>query len=319
MAKALWHISATRSALREVVTAAEEPPVIVKSRYSLVSTGTEHLVATGKVPVSLHESMQVPNMKGSFAFPLIYGYSLVGEIQQPDYLSGKMVHLLHPHQTECRVMPEEIFVIPEEVPAKRATLASNLETALTAIWDANVQIGDRVLIVGFGMIGALIGRLLTMLPSIDLTAIEPDEYRQRFAGQMGCQIVTTTVQNNFFDLAFHTSGTSQGLQQAIDSVGREGTVVELSWYGTHTTSLSLGAGFHRFRKRLISSQVGHIPAAKTARWNIRRRKEVVFDLLKRGCFDEHISHEIPFEEGPAFFQKLRNGGLPPGVGWCFCY
>ena len=321
MNKALWHISREYSQLQEVLfsDSLATPLLEIKSLYSLISTGSEYLVASGQVPPTLFQSMKIPHMEGGFEFPLTYGYSLVGAVQNSTAFAGKKVHLLHPHQNYCQVSIEEIFLIPDHVPLKRATLASNLETALTATWDANVQIGDKVLIVGFGMIGALIGRLLSFLPSVEVVVLEKDEYRKEFAQKMGFSTFESLPQKKYYDLAFHTSGTNEGLQNAIDGVGMEGKIMELSWYGTKHSNISLGGDFHQMRKQIISSQVSHIPANKSARWNYRRRKEVVFSLLMNPLFDEHITHEISFDESPTFFHQLRNHQLPKGIGWCIKY
>lgn len=316
---ALWHISSESSQLKKIIASKKESFLEVKSSYSLISTGTEYLVASGQVPPTLFQSMKIPNMRGGFEFPLTYGYSLVGIVENDGAFNGKKVHLLHPHQNYCQVSSEEIFLIPENVPEKRATLASNLETALTATWDANVQIGDQVLIVGFGMIGALIGRLLSFMPSVEVTVLETNAYRQSFAKKMGFSVFTELPKKNIFDLSFHTSGTNDGLQSAINGLGMEGKMIELSWYGIKKSTISLGSDFHQKRQQIISSQVGHIPANKSARWDYTRRKEVVFKLLANPIFDEHITHEILFAESPVFFHQLRNRQLEEGLGWCINY
>jgi len=100
----------------------------------------------------------------------------------------------------------------------------------------------------------------------------------------------------------------------------EGKIIELSWYGTKSVQLNLGGDFHYQRKQIISSQVGQVPFEKSARWNYQRRKETVWELLKNPLFDAHITHEIPFTESPAFFDKLRNGEVQnEGLGWVIRY
>lgn len=321
MTKALWHHSPHHSALDEVhsLPLKTNELIQVKSLYSLISTGTESLVATGSVPKDLYKSMQVPYMEGKFSFPIKYGYSLVGEITAHHADAGQMVHLLHPHQNQCWVAPDDLFSIPKEVPAKRAALASNLETALTAVWDGQVGIGDRVMVIGFGMIGALVTRLLSFLPAVEVLVVEKNKDRRQRAKEMGFKTIVDNEISKTVDIAFHTSASTQGLQMAIDSVGFEGKIIEMSWYGKRKVELTLGSSFHQMRKQIICSQVGHIPSQKSARWNYKRRKEVVFQLLKNPVFDQHITHTISFEESPSFFQKLRSKNLPDGLGWCIEY
>ena len=313
MTDALWHTSPTTSTIQEVITGAEPGYCTVQSQYSLVSTGTERLVATGNVPTSLHESMKVPYLEGSFSFPIKYGYSLVGRVTQgPLDWPGKLVHLLHPHQTACSVRSSDLFIVPKEVPPLRATLASNLETALTALWDAQVMVGDKVLVVGFGMIGALVARLLQGIPAVSLYVYDTDPRRVMMAEQAGFTLAASALDD--FDIAFHSSSSEAGLQTSIDAVGTEGKVIELSWYGTQPVQVHLGGSFHQQRKQLISSQVSSLPVHRRARWNFRRRKEVVFELLKNDAFDQHITEVVSFEQLPTLFDRIRQGDRSE-LGW----
>ena len=313
MPNALWHTSSTASALQEAAVVAEPECCTVQSQYSLVSTGTERLIATGHVPTSMHDTMRVPYQEGSFSFPVKYGYSLVGQvIQGPPEWRGQRVHVMHPHQDVCTVRPTDLFAIPEGVPPLRATLASNLETALTALWDARVMIGDRVLVVGFGMIGALIARLLQALPAVSLSVYDTDPERAAIAEQAGFPLASSALRD--VDLAFHCSGSEAGLQTGIEAVGFEGKIVELSWYGTQPVSIHLGESFHQQRKQLISSQVSSLPAHRRARWDFQRRKEVVFELLKNNVFDQHITEVVPFEQLPSLFDRIRRGDRSE-LGW----
>ncbi|MEM6319537.1 MAG: zinc-binding alcohol dehydrogenase [Bacteroidota bacterium] len=316
---ALWHQSDQTSVLKKApFHTNEKDTVTVKSLYSLISTGTERLVATGKVPKELHETMQVQAMEGDFSFPVKYGYSVVGEVLSEGNLQGQRVHLMHPHQDYLSVSPTILSVVPKEVPPKRASLASNVETALNAVWDSQVSVGDRVVVVGFGMIGGLVARVLSLLPAVEVFVCEQNPFRAALAKEMGFSVATEAPQN--CDVSFHTTSSAEGLQAAIEAVGMEGKIVELSWYGTREVSLQLGGSFHQQRKQIISSQVGQIPSNKSARWDYGRRKKVVWKLLKNPLFDAHITHEVPFPKSPIFFQKLRTGGLEKdGLGWVIRY
>ena len=315
--RALWHTSSNDSVLRNVSADTKPGYCTVQALYSLVSTGTERLVATGHVPASLYDAMRVPYMEGQFSFPIKYGYSLVGRVLKgTEEYQGKLVHLLHPHQDLCTVRETDVFVISEEVPPLRATLASNLETALTALWDARVSVGDSVLVVGFGMIGALVARLLRAIPAVSLFVLDPDPQRRAMAEQAGFTVITSAKQG--FDIAFHSSSHKAGLQASIDAVGQEGTVIELSWYGNQPVRVHLGESFHHQRKRIISSQVSSLPADRCARWNFRRRKEVVFELLKDEVFDSHITEVVPFEQLSELFTRIRQGDRS-ALGWAVRY
>lgn len=303
---ALWHLTENRSALREEALPGERGKLLIKTRYTLISLGTERLVATGRVPSSMYESMRVPYQEGSLALPVKYGYSLVGEVREgPEDWKGRFVHLLHPHQDYCRVKKEEVTLLPDALDPAVATLASNMETALNAVWDAGLSAGDRVLVVGFGLIGALTALLAKAFPATQVLIAEPNTYRRGLAEEWGFPLWTDEAPPA--DIAFHCSRSSAGLQSAIDVVGREGRIIELSWYGEDEVKLKLGGDFHHLRKQIISSQVSSIPGKRNARWDYQRRKAAVLRLLLEQDWSPLLDQRILFSETPAFFQRLRRG------------
>ena len=287
---------------------------VVRAMFSAVSPGTERLVAGGKVPVALRKEMRCPYMGGRFPFPVKYGYSLVGEVVQgPAELRGRKVHVLHPHQDLCVVRTEHVRPLPDDLPPVRATLASNMETAVTAVWDSGLTLGERALIVGFGIIGSLIARILAPVPGVELEVVEKSPDRRRLAETMGFRTSAGPAAEPF-DVAFDTSGTAAGLQAAIDSVGVEGRAVAVSWFGAEPARLDLGGSFHSRRKRIVGSQVSRIPGALQPRWDTRRRTELVFRLLERPEFDAHVGPAVPFADLPEAYGTLVRrtpGGLSP--------
>ncbi len=292
---------------------------VVEALWSAISPGTERLVASGQVPTLLHDEMRCPHMDGDFSFPVKYGYSLVGEVRQgPAELVGRRVHVLHPHQSHCVVPVSDVFEVSEEIPSARATLASNVETAVTALWDAHVMVGDRALVVGFGIIGSLVARLLSQICGVSVVVAEVSPERLALARQMGFNAIEPQDLTTGFDVAFHASASSGGLQTCIDMVGFEGRVVELSWYGARPAEVRLGTSFHSQRKSIVSSQVSHISPHQRGRWDYRRRKHLVFNLLKDEAFDAHITEVVAFDQLPGWFEgHLANPG--PGLAFAVRY
>jgi threonine dehydrogenase-like Zn-dependent dehydrogenase len=287
----------------------------IRTHYSALSPGTERLVYKAQVPPELADAMRCPYMGGAFPFPVKYGYSLVGMVSAgPATLLGQAVHVLHPHQDCCLVRCEDIYVLPPNVPLRRATLASNLETAVNVLWDAQVCLGERVLVVGFGIVGSLVARLLSFIPGVQLEVVDTAPAKQRLASNMGFRTTRVNDLEPSFDLAIHASASSEGLQVALDAVGFEGRIVDLSWYGTQPVTIQLGGTFHHQRKRIISSQVSTIAPAQRPRWDNRRRKDLVFELLRRSEFDAHLTHTVAFEALPQLFQHLSR---PPTEGLAY--
>lgn len=307
-ARSLWFLSPGRpKVLKEALPSLKRGWCEVKTLFSAVSPGTEKLVFAGKVPSSLWEEMRCPYMAGTFAFPVKYGYSIIGSVEKgPRSRLGEMVHVMHPHQDRCRVRTQDAFSVPANVPARRATLMSNLETAVNAVWDSKIRLGERALVVGFGIIGSLTARLVSLGSGTSVVVTDISSTKLGLARNMGFQTVHPDEIGHSFDLAFHASGTSKGLQTAIDSVSFEGRIIETSWYGTDTVHLSLGEGFHSRRKKIISSQVSRIPAELQPRWDLKRRKKLVVELLENPLFDSHLTHNVPFQDLPKVFRNLKN-------------
>lgn len=315
--RALWITGPGVCELRsELLPATGEGDCVLEALYSAVSPGTERLVFTGRIPPSLFESMKCPYMGGEFSFPVKYGYSLVGRIVEgPPALSGKIIHVLHPHQERCVVRSADVFVVPVDVPPLRAALASNLETAVNALWDSGMAVGDRALVVGFGAVGALVAWLASKVPGSELWVVDSEPGKIDLARRMGFHACSPAELRGPFDLAFHASASASGLRLALESLGFEGQVTELSWYGTEGVSMPLGQEFHPRRLRIVSSQVSSLSHGQRARWDSGRRRELVFRLLKDPGLDGHCGEIIPFEALPLEYPRLLRSPNP-GLG-CF--
>lgn len=304
----LWHETPEDSVIRQQdLPTQTDDTLLIKSTVSLVSCGTETTVSTGQVPQTQHETMRVPYMQGDFALPCTYGYSLVGEViaGKPPQI-GQRVHVLHPHQSAAVVASTDATVIPEGISAENAALVSNIETVINAIWDSQCQLGEAVIVAGFGSIGALLAVTLRHVHFGPVCVIEPNPERAAIATGLGFTVITADPPETCA-VAFNTSANSAGLQQCINAVGFEGRVLELSWYGTRSTQIQLGHDFHSQRKQIICSQVSHIPTRKQNYWNIKRRKQLAFDLTSTGIYDRLPRQIIPFRHAPELFADLRQG------------
>jgi len=292
IAKALYHQDCNSSIVQSVQLKTDENALLIRALFSMISTGTEIKVAKGEISANFSKQMSVPYMEGDFDLPIKYGYALVGEVQTEGELQGKKVQLLHPHQDYCLVDFEDVSVIPNNISALRASLASNMETVVNAIWDSDITIGQSALIVGFGNVGGLLAETLRTYFNCKVYIAEKNDWRLQKANELDFEI----HKEQSVEVAFHTSATSIGLQYAIEQVEKEGKVIELSWYGNRSITLQLGKSFHYNRKQIISSQVSCIPKHKQDEWTFAKRKQYVFELLKADVYDVYITKLIPFEK-----------------------
>jgi threonine dehydrogenase-like Zn-dependent dehydrogenase len=284
--------------------------VLVRTLRSGVSRGTETLVFRGGVPASQYAAMRAPFQEGEFPGPVKYGYLNVGVIEQgPPELRGRTVFCLYPHQTAYVVPAAAVVVVPDDVPPSRAVLAGTVETAINALWDAAPLLGDRITVVGAGMVGCCVARLLARIPGVRVTVVDIDPSRAEVAGALGVDFALPAEAADGRDLVVHTSATSAGLQTSIDLLAPEGTVIDLSWYGDAEIRLSLGGAFHSGRLGIRASQVGSISAARRGRRTHSDRLELALDLLRDPCFDALITGESRFDQLPDVMARLSGGSL----------
>ena len=285
--------------------------VLVRTVRSGVSRGTEALVFRGGVPPDQYARMRTPFQEGDFPGPVKYGYLSVGAVEQgPPELRGRTVFCLHPHQTAYVVPAGAVAVVPDDVPPARAVLAGTVETALNALWDAAPLAGDRVAVVGAGMVGCSVARLLSRFPAVEVTLVDVDAGRARVADALGVGFALPDDAADGRDLVVHSSATSAGLQRSLDLLAPEGTVLDLSWYGDAEVTLSLGGAFHAGRLGIRSSQVGTVSPARSGRRTRADRLALALELLRDPAFDVLLTGESRFDELPDVMPRLAAGSLP---------
>jgi len=285
--------------------------VLVRTLRSAVSRGTETLVWRGRVPESQYDVMRAPYQEGDLPGPVKYGYLSVGVVEQgPPCVRGRTVFCLFPHQSAYVVPVHAVTVVPEDVPAARAVLAGTVETAVNALWDAGPLLGDRVAVVGAGMVGCCVARLLAGIPGVRVTLVDVDPLRSGVATALGVDFRVPGETVGGLDLVVHTSATSAGFQTSLDLLAPEGEVIELSWYGDAETRVSLGGSFHSGRLAVRASQVGAVAPARRGRRTTRERLELALELLRDPAFDALLTGESPFDQLPAVMARLADGDLP---------
>ena len=285
--------------------------VVVRTVRSAISRGTETLVFRGAVPPAQRTEMRAPFQEGDFPGPLKYGYLNVGAVEEgPAELRGRTVFCLYPHQTAYVVPAGAVALVPDGVPAARAVLAGTVETAVNALWDLSPLVGDRVAVVGAGMVGCCVARLLQRFPALEVTLVDVDPGRADVAAALGVDFALPDDADGGLDSVVHTSATSAGLQRSLELLAPEGTVVDLSWYGDTEVRLSLGGAFHTRRLGIRSSQVGSLSPARASRRTAADRLALALELLRDPAFDALLTGESHFDELPDVMARLADGSLP---------
>lgn len=305
MSRAFWIVEPGTGILREDELSPPGPgEVLVRTLASGVSRGTEALVFAGRVPPNQYEAMRAPLMGGTFPFPVKYGYAAVGEAE------GRRVFVLHPHQ-EAFLAPRSMCApVPDAVPTFRAVLAANMETALNLVWDAAPLAGERILVIGAGVVGLLAASLLARTPAAQVTVVDINPERARLAERFGCRFAAPGPAPTEQELIVHASASEAGLRLALDRAAPEARIIEASWYGDRAPSVPLGEAFHARRLRIISSQVGTVAAPMRGRRTHAERLGVALDLLADPAYDALLEGPTRFDDLPAEMPRiLAPGGL----------
>lgn len=317
-ASGLWFVGPQKAEIRPTaLPQAGREDAVVRTLYSGVSRGTERLVFEGRVPASEYERMSSPMQEGSFPFPVKYGYCAVGLVESgPADWQGARVFALHPHQDRFVAPVTMLTRVPDHIPAPRATLTANMETALNALWDAECGPADRIVVIGAGGVGLLVAHLAGRLPGADVTLVDIDPAREAIARRLGIAFTTPEAAPANADVVFHTSASQEGLATAMRCAGDEATIVEMSWYGEGMVGAPLGGAFHAGRLRIVSSQVGLVAPSRRTRWCFARRRDAAMALLDDPRLDALVGDEVDFFDLPALLPDILSGsarGLPPVV------
>ena len=319
-------LSVTFTAPKEVSVVNGELPalgsgqVLVRTLFSAISPGSEMLLYRGDFPQDMPLDENLPALAGEFAYPLKYGYSVVGEVVEAgagvdSSWVNRLVFAFQPHTSHFITDPEALLPLPEDLNPEEALFLPNMETAVNFLMDGAPMIGERVIVFGQGIVGLLTTALLSQYPLADLITLDRYELRRSSSLTLGAHICLDPGQPEAqerllatlpdgADLSYELSGAPGALNQAIAITGYNGRVVIGSWYGGKRADLDLGGHFHRSRIRLISSQVSTIAPDLQGRWTKARRFNLAWEMIKKIQPSRFITHRIPVERASEAYQLI---------------
>jgi 2-desacetyl-2-hydroxyethyl bacteriochlorophyllide A dehydrogenase len=287
--------------------------VLVRALASAISAGTEMLIYRGEAPAELPADAVIPALAGPLAFPLSYGYSLVGEVIEagPDVdpaWVGRRVFIFHPHQSHCWADVTALHPLPAGIETEDAVFLPAIETAINFLHDGAPLIGEQVTVFGQGIVGLLTTALLARLLLTRLITLDQHPLRRRWSQALGAHIslapntdLRPHLEAEGADLVYELSGAPAALSQAIAAAGFGGRVVIGSWYGRKQVELDLGGAFHRRRIRLVGSQVSTLAPELRGRWDKARRLALAWQVLAELHPTRLISHRFPFAQADAAY------------------
>ncbi|KQZ09916.1 dehydrogenase [Microbacterium sp. Root53] len=285
--------------------------VRVRTWFTGISRGTEATVFRGEVPERERERMRAPFQEGDFPAPVKYGYLNVGVVEHgPAALRGRAVFTLVPHQSVFVVPETAVTPVPEGVPPRRAVLAGAVETAVNVLWDAAPLVGDRITVVGAGMIGCAVARLAQGIPGADVVVVDRDTGKADVCAALEVPFRTPDDAPEERDIVIDTSASEDGLRLALRTAATEGEIIEASWFGAREVSLPLGEDFHSRRLTIRSSQVGLVAPRRRATRTPATRLALALELLRDPAFDALLTGESPWTSLPDVMAGIADGSLP---------
>lgn len=323
--RSLYFTAPRRAELRrEAVPQPGAAEVLVETILSAISPGTEMLVYRGQTPAEMSVDATIGALGGNFGFPIKYGYAAVGRVAAlgPDVDGawlGRLVFAFNPHETHFIAPVASLHPLPDGMPPERAVFLPNVETAASFVMDGRPVIGERVAVVGQGVVGLLTTALLGAFPLTGLLAVDPLASRREWALRLGATAAhqpdearqawgevagDLTGEAGGADLTYELSGNPQALDLAIALTGDHGRIVVGSWYGTKPMQVDLGGRFHRGHMRLISTQVSALSARWLGRWSKARRLAVAWQMLPRLRPERLITHRLSFDDAPEAYRLL---------------
>lgn len=313
--KTLFFIAPKQIEVRKTtLPALKEDEVLVETICSAISAGTEMLVYRGQFP-QLHETNDA--VSSELNYPLAYGYACVGQVKEigakvHEEWRDRKVFSFQPHTSHFVAKPESLLPIPASISPENACFLPNMETSVNLVQDGAPILGERVLVLGQGVVGLLTTSLLSEFPLGELRTVDNFELRQKASSEIHlvmAQNLTALEEavaytQSKFDLTFELSGSPSALNTAIEATMFSGRIVIGSWYGQKRAEIDLGGSFHRSRIRLVSSQVSTISPELSGRWDKSRRFEVAWQALKRIRPQKWISHRFALDEAQKAYQLL---------------
>lgn len=309
MNRSLWFTAARRVELREEpIPTPGRGELLVKTTCSAISAGTEMLIYRGEAPVELSADSSINSLTSTLEFPLKYGYACVGEVastggEVAESWVGKRVFAFNPHEEWFVISAENALEIPAIIPDSIAALLPNMETAVSLVMDGQPVIGENVTVLGLGIVGQLVTRLLSDFPLATLTPIDQNPFREELAHPFTIQNSSWSAQYSA-DLIYELTGNPAALNDALDQATYSTRIVVGSWYGNKTAPLNLGGNFHRNHVQLVSSQVSTLSPRWRGRWTKQRRLKVALSLLQKYDLTHLITHRLPFANAAEAYRRL---------------
>ena len=222
--------------------------VLVRTVVSAVSAGTEMLFYRNQVDEGIKLDSSLAGLGAPFHYPFKYGYALVGVVEKrgrgvPKEWQGRMVFSFHPHESHFVAPLADVIAVPKGMDAEDAVFLPFMEAALCFVMDGRPVVGEKVVVLGQGVIGLLTTAILSSFPLSRLVTLDSIKARRQKSLVMGADrsfdssttpaelLKQSDMDDGKVDLVFEVSGNPQAVDYALSIAGFDARIVLGSWYG----------------------------------------------------------------------------------------
>jgi 2-desacetyl-2-hydroxyethyl bacteriochlorophyllide A dehydrogenase len=294
--------------------------LLVQTRCSAISAGTEMLVYRGQIPQQMALDANFDSLQATLNYPLQYGYACVGEViatgaDMDSSWLGKRVFSFQPHVSHFLANADQLIVVPDDIDNMAAVFLANMETAVNLAHDGAPLAGERVVVLGQGIVGLLLAGILSRFPLAALVTLDAFSTRRAVSQTLGATacfdpltqsdvVQQSVLQGKGADLIYEVSGVPEALNLAVQLSGFESRIVIGSWYGSKSAVIALGGDAHRNRLRISTSQVSTLASAISGRWDKARRFDVAWDMIRALQPEKLVSHQYTLNAADELYTLL---------------
>ena len=303
--------------------------VLLHTVYSGISAGTELTAYRGTNPYLARQwdpqrRLFVPG-ESTMTYPVDgWGYEEVGRVaavgsDHDDDLVGRLAWGAWGHRSAV-VRPQDYVrarLLADGSAPITAVFAKIGAIALNAVLDADVHVGETVVVFGAGVPGQIVAQL-ARLNGAQVTVVDPVQSRRALAERLGATgtldpanddvaaLVRAATANRGADVVIEMSGSYQALHEAVRTAGYSARVVASGFFQGGASPLLLGEEFHHNRISIVGSQISGVAPHLQHRWDELRMSDTVLTLERAGrlALTELITHVVPAAEAPAAFAML---------------
>lgn len=217
------------------------------------------------------------------------------------------------HATALQVPETLVAAVPDRVPLELAAFGGLGAIAIHAVRLAEVQFGERVLVVGLGPLGRLCAAV-ARAAGLSVQAVEPNEARAGMAGEVAPVATIPEAAGGFDAVLLSAHGSADLVDAAVSKLRSRGSLVVV---GDVPVAASRARLFAK-EVRIVVSRAGGPGRYDRSyerdavdypldyvRWTEGRNVQLFVDWLDgRIDLGEWITHEASFEEAPALYARL---------------